>query len=237
MTGVPPTCCAPGTRYVDGRCEKPTPPPLRCTGGMVPVGTPPKCECPPGTKLLARYGRCIKETTDPRPRTCPPGYRVLDKPNRYGAYCEIIPVACTGGRVPVGSPPKCECPAGTTPRYGRCIPRREPAPTPTPAKCQPYQIGTPPNCRCPPRLTGAQMRPADRELNGAARQREGLPRATRRGAAVGIRRRDLLSAAAALALTGASAASGVWPGAWPRAACPFPNVTTVTLGSRRATSW
>jgi hypothetical protein len=152
MSGVPPTCCAPGTRYVDGRCEKPTP---TCTGGMVLVGTPPKCECPAGTKLLPRYRRCVKETTQPPPRTCPPGYRVLDKPNRYGAYCEIIPIACTGGRVPVGSPPKCECPAGTTPRYGRCIPRREPAPTPTPtAKCQPYQIGTPPNCRCPPRLTG-----------------------------------------------------------------------------------
>lgn len=55
-------------------------------------------------------------------RSCPPGYVVLDKPNKYGAFCE----------------PREGFPASSSP-----APKQA-------AKCQfPGEIGTPPNCRCP----------------------------------------------------------------------------------------
>jgi hypothetical protein len=54
-------------------------------------------------------------------RSCPPGYAVLDKPNKYGAFCEVIS-SPTGG---AGSEPcdaahvrydngTCGCPSGMT---------------------------------------------------------------------------------------------------------------------------
>ena len=53
---------------------------------------------------------------------CPPGYVVLDKPNKYGAYCEpkeglpaTPPAEPEKCKFPgqVGTPPNCSCPAGT----------------------------------------------------------------------------------------------------------------------------
>jgi hypothetical protein len=48
-------------------------------------------------------------TDDPLPsgkRQCPPGYRVLSSPNKYGAYCEQIP---TTSGCPAGlTGPKCD---------------------------------------------------------------------------------------------------------------------------------
>jgi hypothetical protein len=41
---------------------------------------------------------------------CPEGYVVLTTPNKYGAYCEQIPVC---GKDYIGTPPNCEyCPNG-----------------------------------------------------------------------------------------------------------------------------
>jgi len=55
-------------------------------------------------------------------RSCPPGYVVLDKPNKYGAFCEPkegspAPAPAEGEtcKFPgqVGTPPNCKCPVGT----------------------------------------------------------------------------------------------------------------------------
>jgi hypothetical protein len=55
-------------------------------------------------------------------RSCPPGYVVLDKPNKYGAYCEPKegfpakpPAEAEKCKFPgqVGTPPNCSCPDGT----------------------------------------------------------------------------------------------------------------------------
>ncbi len=107
---------------------------------------------------------------------CPAGYRKLDKPNKYGAYCEPIdqgPPKCTGDK-PNGTPPHC-CPSGTRFTEGFCYPEKcspgwtgspphcqppatQQAPTPTgpsPKKiCPSYMEGTYPNCHCPSGLTG-----------------------------------------------------------------------------------
>jgi hypothetical protein len=55
--------------------------------------------------------------------SCPAGYVVLDKPNKYGACCEPVDAS--------KSAPK-------------------PAPAPAAEKCKfPGEVGTPPNCHCP----------------------------------------------------------------------------------------
>jgi hypothetical protein len=55
-------------------------------------------------------------------RSCPVGYVVLDKPNKYGAYCEPkeglpapAPAEAEKCKFPgqVGTPPNCNCPEGT----------------------------------------------------------------------------------------------------------------------------
>ena len=33
-----------------------------------------------------------KDQANPGERSCPPGYIVLDKPNKYGAFCELAPL-------------------------------------------------------------------------------------------------------------------------------------------------
>ncbi len=67
--------------------------------------------------------------------TCPPGYVVLDKPNKYGACCEPKEGFCPPDR-PVGTPPNC-CAEGTTFREGACWP----------TNCGPGTVGTPPHCQ------------------------------------------------------------------------------------------
>ncbi len=55
-------------------------------------------------------------------RSCPPGYVVLDKPNKYGAFCEPkegspAPAPAEGEKCKfpgqVGTPPNCKCAVGT----------------------------------------------------------------------------------------------------------------------------
>lgn len=125
MVGTPPDCsCPEGTRLVPRgrrRCvpivaeppkqEEPKQeeqPKQECRGGM--VGTPPDCSCPEGTRLQRRRGRrsCIPIVAEP-PKDCGPGYRPLDKPNKYGARCELIPVP--GPQQPPPPPPQ-QCPPG-----------------------------------------------------------------------------------------------------------------------------
>jgi hypothetical protein len=65
---------------------------------------------------------------------CPPGYVVLDKPNKYGACCEPREGFCPPDR-PSGTPPNC-CAEGTTFREGACWP----------TNCPPGTVGTPPHC-------------------------------------------------------------------------------------------
>jgi hypothetical protein len=131
--GTYPNCCPEGYIFARGVCR-----PLRqrqeqqrfCPPDR-PNGIYPNC-CPFGYEFNGRS--CAKEGGRQQPQQqqpqqqeqhdCPPGYRVLSKPNKYGAYCEIIPVPgpapaptpapaprqCTGGKV--SAPQGCVCPAG-----------------------------------------------------------------------------------------------------------------------------
>jgi hypothetical protein len=180
--GTPPNCCPKGTVFKNGACREIQKAPQTCPPNR-PVGTPPNCcpegteykrgacraiACPPGTVGVPPL--CMKQQEKEKARECPPGYRVLSKPNKYGAYCEQIeqaPPKCPADR-PVGSPPNC-CPQGTQFRKGACYPLNcspgwtglppdcQPpaqAPPPPPAKCPSYMMGTPPDCRCPSGLMG-----------------------------------------------------------------------------------
>ncbi len=88
MTGSPPNCCPPGTRFQNGKCVKPQPK-ERCTGGR--IGTPPNCKCPPGTHWT-RSEQCLP---DPPPKQTDPPKTDTSKGK------------CTGGRI--GTPPNCFC--------------------------------------------------------------------------------------------------------------------------------
>jgi hypothetical protein len=94
--------------------------PSTCSGGM--VGTPPNCRCPGGTSYQRRRGRCL-----PIQHTCPTGYRVLTTPNKYGAYCEQIPVP-TPQQPPKPTETRRPCPAGTIGRWPRCRPVQQKCP-------------------------------------------------------------------------------------------------------------
>jgi len=82
-----------------------------------------------GNKLQPTSNKCQGEIT------CPPGYVVLDRPNKYGACCEPREGFCPPDR-PVGTPPNC-CAEGTTFREGACWP----------TNCPPGTVGTPPHCQ------------------------------------------------------------------------------------------
>lgn len=125
-------------------------------------GTPrPKDEpCPNGEHRDRRSRQCVpNEAQRPQKRECPPGYRTLETPNKYGAYCEPAnkpsngdggsngskPGTDNSGKCPTwapeGKPPNCHCPAGTVRRGNFC----------GVAQCPPNMTGTPPNChvKCP----------------------------------------------------------------------------------------
>ncbi len=142
--------------------EPPKAPPERCPPNK-PIGTPPNCRaaaCPPGTTGIRPFCMPLKEDKKEKPkkekpkkekpkRDCGPGYRELDKPNKYGAYCEeIAPAKCPAGWT--GTPPACQPPAPPPPP--------PPPPPPDPVgpspKCAPPRIGTPPNCVCKPGFSG-----------------------------------------------------------------------------------
>ena len=144
-------------------------------GACVPdeVTKPEPVKCPDGTIFL--NGKCRRlsiptptqprpEPQKPQPRDCGPGYRVLDKPNRYGNYCEEIQKKCPSGYtgtwpdckpLPVVYPP---CPAGWSGTPGNCKPPvTKPAPQPQqppPPQMKPCPKGWDgdffPNCSKPP---------------------------------------------------------------------------------------
>ena len=173
--GTEPNCyCPKGTRLISSgstkRCIKLAQPTVPAKPSKPQQTTPPattpkaKRPCPPGTvgipplcvplkqdKPKKEQDKPKKEQDKPKKekpkRDCGPGYRELDKPNKYGAYCEeIAPANCPAGWT--GKPPACQPPA----------PKPAPAPVPDPVgpspKCAPPKIGTPPNCRCPNHLDG-----------------------------------------------------------------------------------
>ena len=77
----------------------------------------------------------VYAASQPKARACPPGYVVLDKPNKYGAFCEPREGFCPADR-PLGTPPNC-CAQGTVFREGACYPE----------SCGPLAVGTPPHCQ------------------------------------------------------------------------------------------
>jgi hypothetical protein len=138
--GTPPRCCPEGTEYSRGACRQPR---------------QPVQPCPPGT--VGRYPICVplqqkpQEEQRPQRPDCPPGYRQLRRPNKYGAYCEEIPA------------PTQPCPSGWSGTYPNCQPPAPPPPPPpapdpvgpSPKQvCPSYMQGTYPNCYCPSGLTG-----------------------------------------------------------------------------------
>ena len=144
--GTYPNCCptiAPIFSKRDGRChpvEKKEQPPVN-PGELLSKTCPDGSKVPVFKKCPSGNGGTNTQSQPPQ-HNCPPGYRVLDKPNRYGAYCEAP--ASTGKcppSAPEGSPPNCHCPAGTVSREGFC----------RPATCGPNMTGVPPNCHrvCP----------------------------------------------------------------------------------------
>lgn len=84
-------------------------------------------------------GASKKSTTGER--SCPPGYVVLEKANKYGAFCEPREGFCPSDR-PNGTPPKC-CANGTVWRDNVPAPFR---PGCFPPACGPGQVGVPPQC-------------------------------------------------------------------------------------------
>lgn len=96
--------------------------------------------CPNGKRVFGKYARC---PDTPTVRNCPPGYRVLNRPNKYGSYCESVlkPTqtkpppskttppprpppqkrSCSGGKMPRVGDGACVCPSGTRERGGQCV--------------------------------------------------------------------------------------------------------------------
>jgi hypothetical protein len=138
-----PNCCPEGTEFRNGKCRPPRQEQERFCSGDRPNGVYPNCcpdgyqfgrgkcrrvqqqqdqdttpnqkTCPDGSVVFGKYTQCPNDK--PVVRDCGPGYRVLQTPNKYGAYCEQIPEAgpapapapqCSGGKV--STPAGCECP-------------------------------------------------------------------------------------------------------------------------------
>ena len=66
-----------------------------------------------------------EETVNPGEHSCPPGYRVLAVPGKYG-YCEppegtaeAVSTGCQHGMV--GTPPNCHCPTNSELLGGNCV--------------------------------------------------------------------------------------------------------------------
>jgi len=66
-----------------------------------------------------------EETVNPSEHSCPPGYRVLAVPSKYG-YCEppegtaeAVSTGCQHGMV--GTPPNCHCPTNSELLGGNCV--------------------------------------------------------------------------------------------------------------------
>jgi hypothetical protein len=123
--GTPPYCCPSGYRYSRGMCQPEMQQQQSCPPGT--IGRPPFCvsQFQMGGKKKHQQQQPQQQQQTPTQHSCPPGYRVLTSPNKYGAYCEIIPQAtpttpsapaqqqaCPSGQI--GTFPNCHCPSGTT---------------------------------------------------------------------------------------------------------------------------
>jgi len=121
-SGNYPLCCPANYQYVAGNC---VPTRVTCQDGstamnyaqcrirqLPPPAPPPQPQqpqitCPDG-RVVTGYWMCrINRQRPPPPvvHNCPPGYRVLTTPNKYGAYCEIIPVTPPTPTKPPPAPP------------------------------------------------------------------------------------------------------------------------------------
>jgi hypothetical protein len=162
--GNPPNCCPEGTIFRKGACRPVATAPQACPDDR-PVGNPPNCcpegtifrkgacrptACPPGT--IGVPPLCLKQKErQPQERECPPGYRTLPKPNKYGAFCEPIeeappappppPAECKFGMI--GTPPNdCHCPPGTEfMGFRGCLKVTAPPPPPPPMEESPPDYG------------------------------------------------------------------------------------------------
>lgn len=141
--------CLPGLQFRRGQCvaaQQPRPQPESCPQGQVFIN--------------GQCRRLAVPTPQPKPpnRNCGPGYRPLEKPNKYGAFCEPIPSQqkCPAGWT--GTAPNCQppkvvyppCPPGWSGPPGNCKPPvARPAPSaPTPQRCGNGFSGFKPNCTC-----------------------------------------------------------------------------------------
>lgn len=152
-----PRCCPQNAQFINGQCR--CLPGLQFRRGQCVAVQPPPVNCPQGQILVNGKCRILAiPTPGPKPpRDCGPGYRPLDKPNKYGAFCEAIPSAgpCPPGWT--GTKPNCQppkvvyppCPPGWSGTPGNCKPPVVKPPPPPPRKvCPPNATGTPPNCTC-----------------------------------------------------------------------------------------
>jgi hypothetical protein len=94
--------------------------PQGATGGDWQSTTAP----PPGTDGAGNAGQGT-QTVAPGEHSCPPGYRVLAVPTKFG-YCEppegtaeAISAGCQHGMV--GTPPNCHCPRNSELLGGNCV--------------------------------------------------------------------------------------------------------------------
>jgi hypothetical protein len=127
------TICPDGTRVPRGMpCPAPKPAGVRCPDGSLAQHIALcRKRCPDGSLVL--QGQRCPVRPQPKPRSCPSGYRTLSTPNKYGAYCELIPVPTP----PRPKPETRRCPPGWIGHFPRC--RR-------PATCGKGMEGTPPKC-------------------------------------------------------------------------------------------
>jgi hypothetical protein len=100
--------------------ESPAESPQDTTGGAWQGTTNP----PAGTDGAGNGGQGT-QTVAPGEHSCPPGYRVLAVPGKYG-YCEppegtaeAISAGCQHGMV--GTPPNCHCPRNSELLGGNCV--------------------------------------------------------------------------------------------------------------------
>ncbi|MBZ9804995.1 YncE family protein [Mesorhizobium sp. ES1-6] len=136
--GAYPNCCPTGTHFVGRRCvrdeqeQQQQPRQITCPDGRVvtsyamcrigrhtqpqPQG-PRQITCPDG-RVVTSYAMCrIGRHTQPQVHDCPPGYKVLTKPNKYGAFCEIIPVTPSPAPPPPPPPPPAQPRCGPGKRF------------------------------------------------------------------------------------------------------------------------
>ena len=125
--GTYPNCCPDGTEFSKGKCRPPKVQEQQFCEGDRPNGIYPNC-CPFGYDYSR--GKCRRiEVQQPEPqpekpveRDCGPGYRVRDTLNKYGNYCDLIPVPGPEP-TPPPPPPQPQCNGNQEMIDGQCIDR------------------------------------------------------------------------------------------------------------------